>query len=1084
MNPAQPPFPTRILLASAGTGKTFQLSQQYLKLLGHGVDPARILAATFTRKAAGEIHERLLLRLARAARGELALDVFWSIDQTESSAAPVARAGAWLKTLCTQPERARIATLDATFLRAIRQREFELGLPVGWSLADEVEEEQRLVRALITRLGRIDLPERLELLRLLARAPGHSAVHSTLLSIAADVLDIARDSSSTAFEALLPAPFPPASEVEQAATALQQCLAPLTKKGAPNASWQKALDAARCAWSAGDPGGFLEDALVVRAGAGEWTYYKLEFPAQLGQALVTLARHAAAILSRNVVQRTLAARRWCASLAEELDQAALERGMFTHDDLSRLWSSAANQSPQDFTEAFAADHLLLDEFQDTSPLQFRVLESEIRRLHGKPGTSVFVVGDPKQSIYRWRGADEKLLLELPALLDTPAEHLAFNRRSSQVVLDLVQLVFGELPELPLAKEGIRASEHAQAFQSFARSYTPARRAAELPALPGAARVRFADETETEPKAHGPLAELPAELAQALSCARSLAARDWGSVAILVRSRKWQARLVFELGRMGVAASMDGGSPLTDSSVVQVLLAALTFAEHPDHSVAFFHAATSSVAAALGLEWHTKDPARRAQSARLRARIQTLGLPQFLEEVWQALLECDCSAFDRQRVEQLTLLARRAGGTAAYDLGSFIERVHKERVERPGGTRVRVMTIHRAKGLEFDAVVLPLSKASWSQNPSPVLARRPSGRALAPYEIVSLAANKFLRAFWPELSRLESHDYQSQVLEELCTLYVAMTRARSHLEVILPPESAHKEDSKDAEKSSAAGRSVSNSSAGLVQAALEHAKALTGGSWQHEDSVPEWLVEVPAPAQSSKPPKPAALPKPQPALPKLPVQDERALPLAPAQWEIWRHGTGGDWLGGDPRARWRGKLWHAWLAQAEWIDSEPFAEREALVARAVELGFPAPLARQEVQQFQQHVAAPAVVRILDRRYMAELLGSTPQSLEVWRERAFAVEGARLGQAAPLVRGSYDRVVIARSASGRAAQALVLDFKLDHVADPAGARRRAEHHRPQMEIYRAAIGLALELAPEAIRAFLVFLRVDAVIDLDLL
>ena len=55
-----------LVLASAGTGKTYQLSLRYLDLLFRGVPPERILATTFTRKAAGEILERILQRLCDA----------------------------------------------------------------------------------------------------------------------------------------------------------------------------------------------------------------------------------------------------------------------------------------------------------------------------------------------------------------------------------------------------------------------------------------------------------------------------------------------------------------------------------------------------------------------------------------------------------------------------------------------------------------------------------------------------------------------------------------------------------------------------------------------------------------------------------------------------------------------------------------------------------------------------------------------------------------------------------------------------------------------------------------------------------
>ena len=64
---APPPLPRELVLASAGSGKTYHLSSQIIKLLAMGTPPGEILASTFTRKAAGEILDRVLIRLAEGA---------------------------------------------------------------------------------------------------------------------------------------------------------------------------------------------------------------------------------------------------------------------------------------------------------------------------------------------------------------------------------------------------------------------------------------------------------------------------------------------------------------------------------------------------------------------------------------------------------------------------------------------------------------------------------------------------------------------------------------------------------------------------------------------------------------------------------------------------------------------------------------------------------------------------------------------------------------------------------------------------------------------------------------------------------
>jgi ATP-dependent exoDNAse (exonuclease V) beta subunit len=106
-------FPNTIIRASAGSGKTFQLTNRYLALLYQGVAPEKILAVTFTRKAAGEIFDRIVLRLADAAgdsakRAELAA----AINASDLTAE---RCQELLLGVTRTLHRLRIGTLDSFF---------------------------------------------------------------------------------------------------------------------------------------------------------------------------------------------------------------------------------------------------------------------------------------------------------------------------------------------------------------------------------------------------------------------------------------------------------------------------------------------------------------------------------------------------------------------------------------------------------------------------------------------------------------------------------------------------------------------------------------------------------------------------------------------------------------------------------------------------------------------------------------------------------------------------------------------------------------------------------------------------------
>src|SRR5437762_2038857 len=132
----KPKFPHVVIRASAGTGKTYQLAVRFIGLLASGARPDEILATTFTRKAAGEILDRVLFWLAKAAaddgeRARLAEE----IDRKSLSAAQCREL---LIATVRQLHALRVGTLDSYFLQVATSFGPELGLPPGWSICDEL----------------------------------------------------------------------------------------------------------------------------------------------------------------------------------------------------------------------------------------------------------------------------------------------------------------------------------------------------------------------------------------------------------------------------------------------------------------------------------------------------------------------------------------------------------------------------------------------------------------------------------------------------------------------------------------------------------------------------------------------------------------------------------------------------------------------------------------------------------------------------------------------------------------------------------------------------------------------------------
>src|SRR4051794_1369127 len=150
-------FPNVVIRASAGTGKTYQLAVRFIGLLAAGARPDEILATTFTRKAAGEILDRVLSWLAvattdTAKRAELSK----KIDKPLSAE----KCRELFITMVRRLHVLRVGTLDSHFLQVATSFGHELGLPPGWSICDELADwllRDEAIELLLTRGKLADL---------------------------------------------------------------------------------------------------------------------------------------------------------------------------------------------------------------------------------------------------------------------------------------------------------------------------------------------------------------------------------------------------------------------------------------------------------------------------------------------------------------------------------------------------------------------------------------------------------------------------------------------------------------------------------------------------------------------------------------------------------------------------------------------------------------------------------------------------------------------------------------------------------------------------------------------------------------
>jgi ATP-dependent exoDNAse (exonuclease V) beta subunit len=429
------------------------------------------------------------------------------------------------------------------------------------------------------------------------------------------------------------------------------------------------------------------------------------------------------------------------------------------------------------------------------------------------------------------------------------------------------------------------------------------------------------------------------------------------------------------------------------------------------------------------------------------------------------------------VRQFVELAYAYQGHASLRIDDFIQFVETQRVADPTSAGIRVMTIHQAKGLEFDTVVLPELDFALAGQPDSFVVERddPTG----PIRRVCHYVSQELQPLLPQaVQHMLTAATDRLVTESLCVFYVALTRAVRELRLIVAPSPGNE-------------RNLPKTYAGVLRATLCGTKPVPPETRLFETGDSAWWSkrdpETVAPAATS--------PHKQPELVHVqlaPVTGRRRRGLertSPSSLEGGSRVVLGDVLRETNREVFlRGTVLHAMFEQVTWLEEGlPDIERVRRAAEASlqQQGGSMKVLPQLLADFEAMLQSPALNRVLRRAEYASLdhlgftepvVASTPESmrLSVETERAFAIrDGDRL------IRGSIDRLVLIHL-DGRLRAADILDFKSDSVdpADRAQVEHRKAFYRPQMAAYRLAVKSMTGLAPGQIATRLVFATANAV------
>ncbi len=857
-----PLWGSRLIEASAGTGKTWTIAALYLRLvLGHGGEagfgrplvPAEILVMTFTRVATRELSDRIrarLLEAARCFRGEAVPAARDSLLAELLVAYPPGAqrtSAAWrLGVAAESMDDAAVHTIDAWCQRMLREHAFDSGCLFDEELAANesamlAEAARDYWRQQFYPLPAAALDAALAVwggVDALARAAQPLIDHELPAGAGAGSLGelIARlHGERSAMLAGLRQGW--AERARQMQDWLDRRYdgpaCPLDKRKLTKKNYTTWLDAL-AAW-AGDlqaeipdmksgatrltPAGLQE---VIKPAASVTLPPHFEAFAHLMQALASvpplapaLRLHAAACIQRRLAElKQQAGTFGFADLLRRLDQAL---------DAAHNGASAERLRQRILAQTPVA---LIDEFQDTSPLQARIFDRLYRIADNARDTALLLIGDPKQSIYGFRGADIHSYLD--ARRTSAGRHyvLGTNHRSTQALVAAVNQVF----------ERAEARPGAGAFMFRAgMGGDPADDP--LPFVPVAARGR----EESFVTSGGPAAAvtlvLDTELQDTGTHLRLFAQRcaehivtllnDAGAgflhptlglqrlrpadIAVLVRSGRQAAAVRQALRRRGVASVYlsDKDSVLRSAEARDLLRLLQAVASPLDARLA--HAALATRTLGLSLaeleQLAADDEAFDARSeqlrqlhavwqgqgvlAMLRRALHVLGLPgrwlaassgtdaaapgadeaggeRRLTNVLHLaeLLQAASARLDGEQALIRWLAAQMRGDAGAGD--EQIVRLESD------ADLVQVITVHKAKGLEYPLVFLPFACSF-------------RGVDKARTSHVKLADAQGRRTLHLQLSdELVAAADQERQREDLRLLYVALTRARHALWLGLAP----------------------------------------------------------------------------------------------------------------------------------------------------------------------------------------------------------------------------------------------------------------------------------------------------------
>ncbi len=710
----------KIIKASAGSGKTYQLSHTYIDYLMQSADPKayrHLLAVTFTNKATAEMKARILKDLSEAAKTN-------------------PRARHYLVSILHDYSAFGVSTIDRFFQQTLRSFARELGQFSSY----QVElDKASLVREAMDRVLDGISSDKKELVDWLKRNALDSIRESGRFHLDDGLQEMGTRLKSDEYRQMKAE-----CGIDEPVSFSKKCLAAIHKHCA---AIIKDFEA-----KAGKLGIQTENGKAI-------PYPKTKKALDAPGVRKLFERDYCVYATAGIVNSQLYGLGVAREFNAEFDALLREKNVLPLDESSVLLRDIIDGSDAPFVYEKTGTryaHFLLDEFQDTSRMQWDNFLPLLRDADASGDN--LIVGDVKQSIYRWRNSDWKMLdsevqAEFPSAV---VENPQYNWRSARAVVQFNSDFF----------------EFASREVGFGEMYSNVRQIARTgESQEGCVRLSFtSDQT--------------AAVLSSIADVRSRGAR-FGDIAVLVRGHAEGALLADALIGEGVPVISDDTLDLKGAVTVRRLVSLLTFYEDPSNSVG------SYLAKSIGVEF----PERYHS------------LVDFCECLLRELQRFDAATFEAETLYTGAFMdiLQDWVGVNGNNLKSFL-RAWDEREECYIGSpensdAVRIMTIHKSKGLEFPHVIFPFADkvvlfkpgVRWCSLKGEGTALGTIADGIYPVKLSGNSENTlFADAYRKE--------YKLQVVDNLNVFYVSLTRAAKSLHVIAKPPAKNKQAALGARKS--------------------------------------------------------------------------------------------------------------------------------------------------------------------------------------------------------------------------------------------------------------------------------------------